>query len=115
MTLRLCAALVLLGAVPATTGTAVATDAEPPGKQKAQACSVCHGPLGLSQTPDAPHLAGQPAVYLVRQLKAYRGGQRQHEVMNIIAKSLSDRDIEDLAQWYASIAVSAAPSRQDAR
>ena len=31
---------------------------------KAQTCAVCHGPLGLSVTPDAPNLAGQPALTL---------------------------------------------------
>lgn len=94
-------------AIPAS----AAAPAENAGRQKAQACAVCHGPLGLSSAPDAPHLAGQPAIYLVRQLKAYRAGERRHEVMNVIAKSLSDADIEELAQWYASIAVSVEPSK----
>ena len=75
------------------------------GKAKAAMCAVCHGELGVSQAPDAPHLAGQPEVYLVQQLKAYRSGKRVHEVMSVMAKQLSDADVENLAAWYASIAV----------
>jgi cytochrome c553 len=85
--------------------------ADPPGRAKAQACSVCHGPLGVSNTPDAPHLAGQPRIYLVEQLKQFRSGTRRHEVMNVIAKPLSDADIGDLAEWFASITVEAKPPR----
>ena len=76
------------------------------GRQKSSACAVCHGPLGLSQAPDAPHLAGQPAMYLAAQLKAYRSGSRRHEVMAVIAKPLSDDDIENLAAWFSSQKIS---------
>lgn len=77
------------------------------GRQKAQACTVCHGPLGLSVTPDAPHLAGQPVIYLAAQLRAYRSGVRKHEVMVFMAKPLSDDDINNLAAWFSSIRVDA--------
>jgi cytochrome c553 len=75
------------------------------GREKAAACAVCHGPMGLSVTPDAPHLAGQPEIYLAAQLRAYRSGRRQHEVMAVIAKPLSDDDIRALAAWYSSIRI----------
>jgi cytochrome c553 len=61
---------------------------------------------GLSRLPDAPHLAGQPAPYLERTLRAYRDGERRNEVMSIAAKSLSDQDIRDLAAHYSSIQIS---------
>lgn len=67
------------------------------------ACAVCHGPDGLSTQPNAPHLAGQPVFYLTEQLRAYRSGKRQHEVMSVIAKPLSDAEIDDLAAWYSSL------------
>ena len=79
------------------------------GRQKAQACAVCHGPLGLSLTPDAPHLAGQPALYTATQLRAYRSGARKHEVMAVMAKSLTDEDISQLAAWFASLRVEVQP------
>lgn len=77
------------------------------GKAKAGQCATCHGALGLSQLPNAPHLAGQPAIYVAEQLKNYRSGKRVHEVMSVIAKPLKDEDIADLAAWYASIKVTA--------
>ena len=81
-----------------------ASDAEA-GRRKAQACAVCHGPLGLSAAPDAPNLAGQPALYSAAQLRAYRSGARRHEVMSVMAKTLSDEDIGDLAAWFSSLRV----------
>jgi len=77
------------------------------GKAKAQSCAVCHGPLGIAVAPDAPSLAGQSALYVAAQLKAYRGGTRKHEVMSVMAKPLSDEDIANLAAWFASIKVEA--------
>lgn len=53
--------------------------------------------------PNVPNLAGQPEIYLVEQLRNYRGGKRRHEVMSYIAQPLSDQDIDNLAQWYASL------------
>jgi len=81
------------------------------GQAKAAACAVCHGQLGISNTPDAPHLAGQPALYVATQLRAYRSGARKHEVMAVMAKPLSDDDIDNLAAWYASIRIEAQSPR----
>jgi cytochrome c553 len=81
----------------------------PAGRQKAGSCVPCHGTLGLSTLPNAPHLAGQPEIYLVEQLRAYRSGRRANEVMSVIAKPLTDRDIDDLAAWYGSIRIEAKP------
>ena len=77
------------------------------GRTKANAaCAVCHGPTGMSMMPNAPHLAGQPAIYLVEQLKNYRSAKRAHEVMGVIAKPLTDAEIDDLAAWYSSLQIS---------
>ena len=65
-------------------------------------CITCHGEKGMSQLPNAPHIAGQPVFYLVDQLKAYRSGKRQNQVMAVIAKPLSDEQIKEAAAWYAS-------------
>ena len=99
------AALVLGGA--ATAASAQLSAQARSGQQKAQACAVCHGQAGISNAPDAPHLAGQPPIYLVQQLRAYRSAQRRHEVMNVIARPLSDQDIDDLAAWYSAIRIEA--------
>ena len=78
------------------------------GKAKAQTtCAVCHGLDGIARVPDAPHLAGESAIYLVRQLEAFQSGERQHQQMSIIAQGLSDDDIANLADWYSSIKITA--------
>ncbi|WP_295639849.1 cytochrome c [uncultured Methylibium sp.] len=92
------AALLISAAVPAA-------QANEAGRTKSAACSACHGRLGLATLPDAPNLAGQPAIYVEAQLKAYRSGARQHPVMNVVAQYLSDADIAALAAWYASLKV----------
>ena len=78
------------------------------GKERAAMCATCHGPMGLSQLPNAPHLAGQPALYLAEQLKNYRSGKRQNEMMQVMAKPLTDQEIDNLAAWYESIRISVA-------
>jgi cytochrome c553 len=75
------------------------------GRRKAVACQACHGMDGIAKLPDAPHLAGQPAPYLVRALRAYRSGERRNEVMSVAAKPLSDEDIRDLSAYYSAIQI----------
>lgn len=79
------------------------------GRLKAQTCSVCHGQFGVSTAPDAPNLAAQPAMYLAAQLRAYRGGERKHEIMSVMTKTLSDVDIDNLAAWFASLQIEVQP------
>lgn len=78
------------------------------GKAKAQGqCAVCHGIDGIAKNPEAPHLAGEQASYIVKQLKAFKTGARKHDQMSIIAEGLSDEDAADIAAWYAKIKVTA--------
>ena len=98
----------LLLALPAL----AAAQADGAGRAKAQqACAVCHGAAGVSSAPDAPNLAGQPELYLAAQLRAFRSGERRHEVMNVIAKPLTDDEIAALARWYQSIRIEATPPK----
>lgn len=99
---HLAALALLLAAVLPGAATAQPADKEARGRQLAGACAVCHGPRGIGSAPDAPHLAGQPEVYLQRQLRAFRSGERRHEIMNVIAKPLSDADIDALSGFYAA-------------
>jgi len=77
------------------------------GRQKAQACTVCHGPLGLSTAPFFFNDAATTEIYTAAQLRAYRSGARKHEVMAVMARPLTDDDISNLAAWFASIRVEA--------
>ena len=93
-------ALVLLAGLVAADARADAAA----GRAKAdQVCAICHGFDGVSQLPNAPNLAGQPEIYLQEALHAYRTGRRQHEMMTVVAKDLTDQDVANLAAWYASI------------
>ena len=75
------------------------------GRAKAQMCQACHGIDGLSKVPDAPNIAGQVEGYLVTQLQAFKSGARKSEAMALIASSLSDQDIDNLAAWFSSIEI----------
>ena len=75
------------------------------GKKKAAMCQVCHGLDGIAKNPDAPNLAGQNKTYLVRSLTAFKAGERKNEQMSVVAPSLSEADIADLAAYYASIKI----------
>ena len=68
-------------------------------------CQNCHGEIGVAVVPGAANLSGQQKEYLLTQLRAYRSGSRKDDQMSIIAKMLTDADIENLAEWYSSIKV----------
>ncbi len=72
------------------------------GKTKAAKCIACHGKKGEGKG-DNPALAGTEAGTFVEAMKAYQSGEREHTMMNMLAKKLSEADIEDLAAYYASL------------
>jgi cytochrome c553 len=75
------------------------------GRAKALMCQACHGLDGLSKVPDAPNIAGQIEPYIVAQLQAYKSGARKNDAMSVVAPSLSDTDIEDLAAYFSAIEI----------
>lgn len=91
------AMLALLSAPAFAAGDAAA------GKSKAAVCAACHGAEGISAMDIYPNLAGQKEAYLVKQLKAFRDGERADPVMAPMAKPLSDQDIEDLSAYFAGL------------
>lgn len=95
----------LLAAAMVMCAPAMAQDAKA-GKAKASVqCAVCHGANGMSQLPDAPNLAGQVDIYVAKALKDFREGRRSNEMMDVVSKDLTDKDIANLAAWYASIEI----------
>jgi cytochrome c553 len=75
------------------------------GRAKALMCQACHGLDGLSKVPDAPNIAGQTEPYIVAQLQAYKSGARKNDAMSVVAPSLSDTDVEDLAAYFSAIEI----------
>ena len=72
------------------------------GKAKSAVCAACHGPDGNSPQPLWPNLAGQHAPYLVKQLKAFKAGERKDPMMSPMAMPLSDQDMENLAAYFST-------------
>ena len=72
------------------------------GSHKARACQVCHGKGGQSTNPTYPVLAEQHAKYIVKQLKAFKAGVRKDPIMNGMAATLSEEDMEDVAAYFES-------------
>ncbi len=74
------------------------------GKSKAAAvCSQCHGVRSTSAEAPFPPLAGRDEEYLKMALKQYRDKTRVSDIMNNIAGSLSDRDINNIANYYSRL------------
>ena len=72
------------------------------------ACTGCHSPNGAGNTAAGfPHLGGQHAQYVAKQLTAFREGDRTNDgdtlVMRSIAAKLSNKDIEALASYVQGL------------
>ena len=86
-----------------TAGAAVAAGDVEAGKTKASTvCLACHGLDGNSVNPEWPSIAGQHADYIAKQVKAFRAGERTNLLMSPIALTLTDKEIEDVAAYYAT-------------
>jgi cytochrome c553 len=71
-----------------------------------QVCSNCHGVTGTATSPNFPNLAGQPEVYLSNQLHELKGHSRSdpagYEYMWGISRSLTDKQIQEIAAYFAA-------------
>lgn len=72
------------------------------GEAKAQVCMACHGPGGASTQAAFPILAGQPAQAISMALFEFREGKRKNELMSPLAANLSNKDLNDLAAYFAA-------------
>lgn len=103
---------VLLAAVVATPFALAEGDPEA-GKEKAQVCAACHGPDGNSPSGQYPSLAGQGEPYLIKQLKAYKSGERENAIMQGQAANLSEQDMQDLAAFFSEQSVETGQVKPD--
>jgi cytochrome c553 len=74
------------------------------GKRKTAACNGCHAVAGMK---NVPSLGGQGAGYFVAAMHAYRDGARNHTTMRDVAGQFSERELVDLAAYYADTNASA--------
>src|SRR5215475_1904684 len=96
-TMRAILAAILVG-VFATSASALTYD------EKLAACLSCHGEKGVSETPEVPSLAAQPADFTLIQLFLFRQGTRKVEIMNDLAKDMSDDDLRKFSDYFAKLA-----------
>ena len=93
---------VILGGLALAGGAPAGAQDVEAGRQVAGMCRTCHGLDGYAVMPLAPHIGGEPASYLATQLRAFRSGERVHEMMSVVAGGLTDAQIADVAAWYAA-------------
>jgi cytochrome c553 len=67
-------------------------------------CAGCHGMDGRGVESDIPNLAAQPVDYLIDALHAYRDGRRRHAALRDLTSEMGEKDIRDIAAYYASLA-----------
>jgi cytochrome c553 len=96
------AAALVISAAPAAAADAAGTV----NKQKTALCEGCHGIEGYKTAFPAvyhvPKLGGQHAAYLVKALQAYKSGERSHPTMRAIAADMTEKDMAELAAYYAA-------------
>jgi cytochrome c553 len=86
--------------------------------QRLLACTGCHGKDGRAASDGYyPRIAGKPAAYLFRQLRAFRDGQRPYALMGNLLAPLNDAYLREIATHFAALELPYAaqsPARADA-
>ena len=81
-------------------GAAAKPDPLQAGKAAASGCAGCHGEGGNSKTGGMPNLTGLDPKFLVAAMKAYKGGQRKHEMMKTLLADLTEPGMNNIALYY---------------
>src|ERR1700675_4469272 len=106
----------LAGATTLLSAQTIPPDIQKAAEEKAvNLCSTCHGPRGISTSPEFPILAAQRTGYLAAQIDAFRKQARAekdaHDFMWGIAGRLDEKINSPIAAYYA--AQPRAPGRTD--
>jgi cytochrome c553 len=72
-------------------------------QDKIAQCAACHGEDGQSKDPKIPNIGGQPKLFVMYQLFFYREGRRKNPEMNVIAKELTDAELDAIADHVAKL------------
>ena len=66
-------------------------------------CQECHGVEGHGTSIENKFakLAGQYPEYLIKQFRNFRTGERKQDVMSIMARSVGDADLVDIAAYFS--------------
>lgn len=74
------------------------------GKEKAYECLGCHASEtygNVYPSYHVPRVGGQQKQYILSALKAYASGDRKHPTMTAQAQTLSEKDMRDIAAFFA--------------
>jgi len=82
-------------------GAPAKVDALGAGKAAASGCAGCHGETGITSTPGMPNLVGLDPKYFVGAVKAYKGGQRKHDMMKTLVSAVTDAELDNIALFFA--------------
>lgn len=66
-------------------------------------CSQCHGDKIIPFVQSYPNIKGQKASYILKQLRDFKSDSRQDLYMQSVVKSLSDKDLQDVAAFYSTL------------
>lgn len=72
------------------------------GQRQAAFCFSCHGEHGISLQPEVPNLAGQPAAYLLEQIRRFGDGRRRDPFMQGLLKAMSDGEKLNIALYFSA-------------
>ena len=73
------------------------------GAATGQSCIDCHGVDGNAPIDSTyPVIGGQYSDYLAYAMESYRNGSRDHVMMSMQAKDLTDQQIANLAAYFGS-------------
>lgn len=79
-------------------------------EERVAPCLACHGAKGTSTTENIPSLGAQQPGYTLVQLYMFREKLRHFEVMNQMAKNLTDDDLRAVSDFIGALPKPLAPA-----
>lgn len=97
-------------------GVAANAQAQDPAyaRNLASTCFTCHGTDGRSAGGIPPSLAGQDRNYLLQAMKDFKAGMRPATIMHQQAKGYTDKELELIANYFASVKAAPGPAAPSA-
>lgn len=74
-------------------------------KRMLKPCSTCHGQNGEGGKYDSPSITGQNKEAFIEMMEAFKDGDRSNDIysrMRLIAKVLTEKEIQSLANYYGA-------------
>jgi cytochrome c553 len=72
-------------------------------QERAAPCLACHGETGKSETENTPSLGAQQPAYTLIQLYMFREKLRTFDIMNEMAKNLTDDDLRTFSDYIGTL------------